>query len=59
MGGIIIDMDAIQRRMTDDFNEIFGPMGMMMFIEHFPDFKPRRSFWQKLKDEIAARPRVF
>lgn len=56
MGGIHIDMEAMIQRMTDDFNDLFGPLGIFMVVG---EFKPRRSFWQQLKHEIANRPRVF
>lgn len=50
-----------RKRMVADANEVLALFGVQMIVDWdaLVAFKPRRSFWQKLKEEIAARPRVF
>lgn len=59
MGGIYIDMEAFHARMVADIGEMFGPLGLAFFGAAMEAMKPRQSFWQKLKNEIANRPKVF
>lgn len=58
MGGIYIDMEAFQAQMVRDIYDLFGDGGIALLAVAM-NIQPRRSFWQKLKDEIAARPRVW
>jgi hypothetical protein len=58
MGGIYIDMEAFKARMVQDAYDLLGEAGIGLLAVAL-NIQPRRSFWQKLKDEIAARPRVW
>lgn len=58
MGGIYIDMEAFRTQMVQDAYDLLGVAGLGLLAVAL-NVQPRRSFWRRLKDEIAARPRVF
>lgn len=58
MGGIYIDMEAFRTQMVRDAYDLLGIAGVELLAVAL-NAQPRKSFWQRLKEEIAARPRVF
>lgn len=51
-----IDWDSFRRQMLEGMIEVCGLMGIQVEVS---EWQSHRSFWHKLRDEIAARPRVF
>lgn len=61
MGGISGYVEAQRQRMVAELNELLALFGIRMLVDWdaLIAFRPRRSFWQKLREEIHNRPRVF
>ncbi len=57
MGGISTNMDAFVAGMIQDCGELLGMIGIDAQVVCVP--VPRVGFWQRLRTEIANRPRVF
>lgn len=59
LGGINVDIEAFRRQLIADCNDLLAPLGLRFQSIVFEIDQPRQSFWQRLKNEIAARPRVL
>lgn len=58
MGGIPALTEFTKEQLINDCNELLATFGLYMIVD-FDALVTRGSFWERLRDEVAARPRVF
>lgn len=57
MGGIPALSDFSQEQLVADTNETLAAFGLSMIVDF--NARPTGTFWQRLRQEIVNRPRVF